>query len=357
MDNFIIKYFLATNSCEGFISSFGESYNARSGWRAYIIKGGPGTGKSSFMKFLAAKAADKKIEFELCPCSSDPDSLDAIIFPKKRLVILDGTAPHTLDPVYPAVCEEILNFGEFWNVEKISKSRNEIITLTDKNKQLHKKAAGYLAATGELLKDNYRQALSHTDFNKADRFAAQLCKKHIPRKKAKGSEQIRYLCGVTPKGVVSFADTAIKLTEKQIIIEDRHGSVSNYIMQKIRQFAIDNGYNIITVKNSFLPGLITDHIIIPELSLAFLREYEYQHFNSTVRRIHSRRFTNNNSKKPDLYRSTFNKRVSRELLRSCCGVLKQAKEVHDLLEAQYISAMDFDRLTLFANEFVKKLFL
>ena len=39
-----IKYFLATNSCEGFYSEFDNSYLPDGEWRAYIIKGGPGTG-------------------------------------------------------------------------------------------------------------------------------------------------------------------------------------------------------------------------------------------------------------------------------------------------------------------------
>ena len=49
-----IKYFLAANSCEGFYSVFDKAYLPDGEWRAYIIKGGPGTGKSSFMKRFAS---------------------------------------------------------------------------------------------------------------------------------------------------------------------------------------------------------------------------------------------------------------------------------------------------------------
>ena len=44
-------YFLAANSGQGFYSKFGECYDAHNGWKAYVIKGGPGTGKSSLMKY------------------------------------------------------------------------------------------------------------------------------------------------------------------------------------------------------------------------------------------------------------------------------------------------------------------
>jgi len=356
MENFDLKYFLAANSCEGFISAFNECYSARKGWRAYIIKGGPGTGKSSFMKFLAAKAADKKMKIELCPCSSDPDSLDAVIFPEIKTVVLDGTAPHTLDPKYPAVCEEILNFGEYWRNELFENKADEIITLTDKNKSFHRTASRYLSAAGELIKDNFKLAQNATDAKKTVKFATGLCKKYIPQKSAKGEEQTRYLCGTTPKGVVSFAKTALLTTNTQIIIEDRCGSISDLVMKKVREYALANGHNIITVKNCFLPNAIIDHIIIPELSIAFLREYEFQHFDTSVRRIHARRFLNTKKLSGYRERMNFNKKVMRQLLVSSAQTLRDAKTTHDELEAYYVSAMDFGALAEFATKFAQKLF-
>ena len=115
MENFNLKYFLAANSCEGFCSYFDKSYLPDGEWRAFIIKGGPGTGKSSFMKYFALKASEKGYKTLLCPCSSDPNSLDGVIIPDKKLVMLDGTPPHTLEPAFPGACEKILNFGDFWD--------------------------------------------------------------------------------------------------------------------------------------------------------------------------------------------------------------------------------------------------
>ena len=58
------KYFLAANSGVGFISLFDSCYSAKDGWRVYIIKGGPGTGKSSFMKYMIKTAEEKKVDEE-----------------------------------------------------------------------------------------------------------------------------------------------------------------------------------------------------------------------------------------------------------------------------------------------------
>lgn len=355
MENFKVKYFLAANSCEGFVSHFADCYDPKSGWKAYIIKGGPGTGKSSFMKYVARKGADKGYKAELYPCSSDPDSLDAVIFPELKTVIMDGTAPHTVDPIYPGAVDRILNFGEFWKNEAFTENAEKIIEVTNKNKTLHKTAALYLQAAGKLLTDNFKTAACVTQKEKAEAFAEKLYKKYLKTKGKAGKENIRFLSGVTPKGIVSYARTVGEVCKELVIIEDSFGSVSDLIMKKIRETALKSGYEIITVKNALLPSL-TDHIIIPELSLAFVRESEYQHFNTDIRRIHSRRFMDVKRLHKSKEKVKFNKKAARELLLSAASTLKEAKAVHDDLEKFYIDAMDFNKLTDFANDFAERLF-
>ena len=350
----IEKYFLAANSCEGFISYFANCYDHNDGWKAYIIKGGPGTGKSSFMKYILKRGMDKGIKAELFPCSSDPDSLDAVIFPDIRTVIMDGTAPHTVDPVYPGAVDMILNFGEFWKDDKFTNKSSEIIEVTNRNKMLHKTAALYLQAAGKLLTDNLKTASAVTEKKKAVALAERICKKHLKNKGCIGKESIRFLSGVTPKGIIFFSNTVLETCKDLIIIEDSFGNVSDIIMQKIRETALCYGYDIITIKNALLPSL-TDHIIIPEISLAVVRESDYQHFSIDTRRIHSRRFMDIKKLHKSREKIKFNKKAAKELLLTAAGTLKEAKEVHDELEKYYIEAMDFEKLTAFANGFAKRL--
>ena len=350
-----LKYFLASNSCEGFINHFADCYNPRDGWKAYIIKGGPGTGKSSFMKKVATKAKEKSENYILCPCSSDPHSLDAVILPKRKTVIMDGTSPHTQDPIYPAICEEILNFGEFWDSRKITHHK-EIISITEQNKSLHKTASKYLTAAGQILLDSYKTALSSTKKVETTAFADRLCKKHIPKKDGTPYEWVRFISGITPQGVISYPETILNSAQKLIIISDKHRACSNIIMNNVRNHCLVNGYEIITLKNPFLPTLIIDHIIIPELNLAFVTEDKNLYFGIDTRRIHARRFTSNKLLHNSISRLKLNKKVSDSLLLAAVNSLKQAKSVHDQLESYYINAMDFDALNKFGNEFCEKLF-
>lgn len=91
-----ISCFLGANSPNGFVSQFEKVYNQTDGWRVFIIKGGPGTGKSSFMKKIANEALNRQLKTHIAYCSSDPMSVDAVIIPEKKIMIADGTAPHAM---------------------------------------------------------------------------------------------------------------------------------------------------------------------------------------------------------------------------------------------------------------------
>lgn len=64
----------------------------------YFIKGRPGTGKSTFLKKIAAAAEKKGLSTERYHCSFDPDSLDLVIIRSLSVCLFDSTAPHEYAP-------------------------------------------------------------------------------------------------------------------------------------------------------------------------------------------------------------------------------------------------------------------
>lgn len=354
MNEFKEKYFLAANSTDGFVSYFKECYDRFDGWRVYIIKGGPGTGKSSFMRKVALDASIYGIESVFCPCSSDPDSLDAVIFEGIKTVILDGTAPHIVEPVFPGACENIINLGDCWDTELLYKNRKEIIEATLKNKMLHKSASLYLRAAGCFLKDNIKLCEPLVNKQLIDDFSYRLLKKTITKNKNRqGKEWVRFLSGVTPKGIINFTYMANSY-KKRIIIQDDYFVCATQILNNAREYLIKKGYDIIVLKNPFLPEFI-DHIFVPELSVCFLSENNYIKFNSDDRRIHSRRFIDVGAVNRLREKRRFNKKVFEEILEGAVSWLKEAKDNHDILESYYIGAMDFEKVKKLAEKTAKEI--
>ena len=144
------EYFAASNSSGGFVNYYPQLFSRAE--HTYIIKGGPGTGKSSFMKKIALnrESAGDKVEYYYC--SSDHTSLDGIlIFGKEETWgIIDGTPPHAKEPELPGIKDEIINLGEFWSRERLLSQKNEIISLTGKKSSSYHRAYDYLRCCGNL---------------------------------------------------------------------------------------------------------------------------------------------------------------------------------------------------------------
>ncbi len=354
---FCPTFFLAANSADGFYSRFKDCYRAENGWRAYIIKGGPGTGKSHILRRVAAEAQKKGVGVVFCPCSSDPSSLDAVILSDIKTVLLDGTAPHVVEPMFPAVCEQIINTGDFWDTKKFAGKESEVIALSKKNSAAHRRASQYIAAAGQLMKYNFSTALSATDIEKAFSFGVKLSEKNIPKKrKGRATEWVRFLGGITPDGFLFYGDTPNIMCRKKIILSDEYGAASSIILSAVRDRLETFGYEFITVKNPVLPSDITDAIIIPELSLAILTENRSMKIECNDRRIHARRFMNMTELHKNRQRVCFNRKASGELISMACETLREAKLIHDDIEKYYVAAMDFTALENMTDQIIKKIF-
>ena len=150
----ITKYFAAANSFFGFQSLFDEVFLRKKFNKIYVIKGGPGTGKSSLMKAVSKEFENKDCNVEYIYCSSDPDSLDGVIIEKneRRIALLDGTAPHQTDAVLPGVCDEIINLAEGIDSRFLSAQRDNILSLDSEKKKCYRSAYDYLSIAGKAEK-------------------------------------------------------------------------------------------------------------------------------------------------------------------------------------------------------------
>lgn len=88
-----IQSFLGGNTPSGFYSLYHQLSDPRQFRAVYIIKSGPGSGKSTLMRRVERHVHAAGLETEEVLCSGDPDSLDAVIIPALGAAVVDGTAP------------------------------------------------------------------------------------------------------------------------------------------------------------------------------------------------------------------------------------------------------------------------
>jgi len=80
------------------------------GLKRFLIKGRPGSGKSTLMKAIARKCWELGYDTDIYHCSLDPKSLDMVVIPELKRCIFDATAPHEYEPTKPS--DEILDTYE-----------------------------------------------------------------------------------------------------------------------------------------------------------------------------------------------------------------------------------------------------
>ncbi len=350
--------FLGANTPLGFISFFDELYNPFDKSSAYIIKGGPGTGKSTLMKKVANECGRKGLATEKIYCSSDPDSLDGIIVPEIGISIADGTSPHTLEPKFPGACENVINTGAFWNKHKLKERADEIRSLTLENSIHHRRSVKYLAAAGSIAEENIRITSAYIDRDKIDSFALRFTMRELRRKNNSqpGKKIKRFISALTPKGQV-FLDEGIKALASRIIaIDDEYSCASSLLLDTIGEIAVKNGYDVIFCHCPLKPRMQCEHIIIPEKNLALITvRSAHKTKIESDRIIHTKRFFHDGINEHMTY-LRFNRRLMRELIEEAIAALKDAKSTHDKLEKIYVEAMDFASLNEYLDALCKDIF-
>lgn len=353
------KFFLGANSPQGFVSRFDNLYFPDDGWFCYILKGGPGTGKSTLMKRAASVGLEKGIDTELIYCSSDPDSLDAVIFKDIKVCIADGTAPHTLDPVFPGASDTVINLGECWDEEGLRKCKDEVIKISKENSNYHKRSKRYLNACGAIENDITAVVSESLDNNKIIDYVYRLSKKILKKQKAASrNESIRFISGITPKGLIFFEDSLKYLCEDIYLIDDQYGCVSKVFMKAMRENLLRLGYDIISCYCPIDPFNKMDALIIPQEKIGFAVSNSWHPLSEieATKRINYKRFVDSSTLSSRKQRLYFNRKIQRELLDESILNLKKAKESHDDLEKIYCSNMNYDMINSVTDNLIKKIF-
>ncbi len=353
--NFCVpEFFLGANTPIGFFSLFDQLYFPTEGWFCHILKGGPGTGKSTLMKKIAEKSYKKKISHEIIRCSSDPKSLDAIILQKEKRCIVDGTAPHVMDPIFPGVADEIINLGDYWDSKKLSFSKKEIIGLCLENSNFHKTSQKYLSAYGYAYNSTSRIIEESINLEKLNAFCKRLAKKLIKKTSFESpKEKLRFISSVTPDGYVVLENTLNELCKKIIIIDDPYSVVGSRILEFLKTYALSFNHEVIACPSPFAPQDHLEALIVTDSKLGFIVKNHvtptetFSKLNIEHEKMYTKRFLELKNK--NLIH--FNSKICKEFLKESINNLYHAREVHDKIESLYTHSMNYSKI----NKITQKL--
>ena len=339
-----VTFFLGANTPAGFVGFADELYSVADGWQVYLIKGGAGTGKSSLMKTIYRRLLP--LEGEAILCSSDPSSLDGLIYPTLKYAILDATAPHVLEPRCWGAVEQIVPLS--WCVDETAMRplAGEILAATAENREAHQHCCRYLRAASALLRENRRLGEAALDREKVARLAARIAKREFEGASGEGRITHRFLSAVTPQGHLVLTETLQALCPRIYTIEDEQGAAARYLLAELEKHARAAGLDGYACPCPLSPDSGAEHLLFPSIGVGFTTSNAFHKADFPVyRRIHASRFCTGDAANAKRQLQSFNRRAARELLQQACKMSAQAKSAHDCMEAYSIAAMDWERAT------------
>ncbi len=351
--------YIAANTEKGFSSFFEELIRDKDIENVYLIKGGPGCGKSTFMKKVAEHFKKQNHTIEQIHCSSDPESLDGIKIEGLKTVIIDATAPHSFDMKYPGVKDNIIDLSVFWDENILKNNKNEIISLFDEISNRYKSVYSTLKSAGTLLGRQMLESECNCDIEKVNILLKKIVKQNaftpiVNNKKLSK----RYLSAINCQGTMAFDATVSKLCDNCIVLDDEL-SVSGVILSKFLMFFRKSGYDVDVYYNPLCPTNKIDHII--------LRQFRFGIFtNSTLfpleirdeicqKRINTKKLIDKEYSENNKNKISLRKKLISQLLDGAVLELMHIKQLHDKLETYYIDVIDYKKLSLFTDNFIIKL--
>lgn len=337
-----IQYFLGTNAPTGFYSLYDHLLSPEEARAIYILKGGPGCGKSTLMRKIGALAQEAGLETEYILCSGDPDSLDAILLPALSVAVVDGTAPHVVEPKYPGAVERYVNMGDCYDKGALWPLREEIRDCMSGYKGCYQRAYRCLGAASEILEDQRSVLVTEELSQKLAKRAHGILGRELPRRKAPrpGQMKQRFLGAVTHRGPICLYNTALAQCDKVYDLADSC-ALAHELLIHLLAGAAAAGYDTVACPDPMAPDRLA-HLLIPELGLAFLSSSAALPFpGAPYRRIRLDAAAEREVLRRSRPRLRFAKKVSAALVEEAVSSLAQAKAMHDSLEAIYNPHVDF----------------
>lgn len=349
-------YFAASNSMYGFQNYYDKCFEKAS--RLYIIKGGPGTGKSSLMRAVARYAEGRGLETEYYYCSSDPTSLDGVLILSESgyIGLIDGTPPHTYEPGLPGARENIIDLGHCWDENMLASRREEIAELARARSLCFVRAYDYLRSCGNLraVIDSLCGECINTDKLLS---AVRRLAKFIPDGE-KGSVTPALCDSVSMSGRVRF-DTYEKRAKQLFIIGDIYGTGAFFMNELYSELEKKQ----LCLRVSFDP--VCPHIINAVfeentgaafvLSDERMKGADSDDGSKNLRYVNIRRFLN--LEKLSEYRQEIRYATGTycRSLEGAVSELSEASKYHFELEEIYKKAMDFRRVDEMMEELCKRI--
>jgi hypothetical protein len=299
------------------------------------------------MKRIGNEMVERGYDVEFMHCSSDNNSLDGVVIPSISIALLDGTAPHVVDPKTPGAIDEIINLGDYWNEIGIRTNRESILLDTRSIGSLFARAYRYIKAAAAVYEDNeyiYQSALNMGSLNA---IAYDLINKLLGDRfisKTEGRQRCLFASAITPDGLKNHLDSI--LIGRIFELSGSPGTGAEKVIEKVKTAALESGLHVECYYCALKPEKL-EHLVIPEINASITTSNKYHSIvGPALTTIDLDEYIDDAvvGKYADTLKyndETFQNLIDRAIIN-----INSAKTIHDKMESCYIPNMDFEAIQL-----------
>ena len=331
------NFFVGANSGDGFQNLFHEIVDVQDTYDFMVLKGGPGVGKNTFMREIGRVMEEAGAQVEYLWCSGDPDSLDGIRIPEKGAAMVDGTAPHIMDPAYTGATGHYIDLGAGYDRKALFAIREEIVAAVQAYRSCYPQAYRCIRSAKESWDRGRKPLRTQETLAKTAKRAEAILKRELKgTREGRGTGHRRFLHAVTCQGKVLLEGTVQTLCREGYTIRDDCGLAGD-LLTFLEQGFLDRGYDVIACPSGVDPGRPA-HLLIPDRSLAFVTG---KVAGTDFRAIRTESLVEKSALVEGKSFLRLSNRVAEELLKEGVEHLARAKENYDILEGLYNPHVDF----------------
>jgi hypothetical protein len=277
------------------------------------------------------------------------------VIKKANVALLDGTAPHVVDPKNPGAVDEILNLGEYWNESGLVKDKYDIINYNKQVKMRFYSAYRYLMAAREMQDDIEVIIGEGVDQEKLNKLKIKLRNELVDGvntiNKVPGTRHL-FDSAITPDGLVDYIDTIILGNYICYYLKDGIGTASTEILSYLAKEYNLKGYSVELYHQPLNPDRLQT-LVVDKLKIAVTinpkmeeRAYQIIDLDAVIDADKYEDKAELLAKDRMIYSLMLDEGVRR---------IKLAKLLHDEMEKSYVGSMDFVGVTELRNKVVDRI--
>lgn len=344
------RYFIGNNTAYGFLSYYADELKRAK--KAVLLKGGPGTGKSTLLRRVAKECAARGLDCEEWYCSGDPYSLDAVYIKESESIIMDATSPHACDTQIACIKDIIINLADAIDLKKMSRSADKIIKLINDKKRTYECAYMHLKCALCHYKNKLKMLgideAAAASVRRAINFTREFCVSDGEKEEGKQGRKL-FSRAIAPDGEKEFFN---HLRGREII------SVEGNAAEQTAFFNALAAVNpcAVTLRNPLEPsdceGVLFDKVAVLSRVGHYNREISESIKLGGKKRAGDVCLSRSSGGSSDVVGYGADEEEARETAEICMAedCLNRARELHRAAEAYYIDAADFsDREEILAK--------